>query len=38
MPTASAVDTKTLPYLTTKKKHIVKIFRPRKLHYFKLQP
>jgi len=30
MLTVPAVDTKTLPYLTTKKKHIVKIIKPIK--------
>jgi len=38
MTTPSAVDTKNLPYLNTKKKRIVKIFKPIKLRYFRLQP
>jgi len=33
---ASAVDTKTLPYLTTKRKHIIKIFKPINLRDFGL--
>jgi len=33
---ASVVDMKTLPYLTTKRKHIVKLFKPMKLRYFRL--
>jgi len=33
---ASVADMKTLPYITTKRKHIVKIFKPMKLRYFRL--
>ena len=33
---APAIDTKTLPYIVTKRKRIVKIFKPMKLRYLRL--
>jgi hypothetical protein len=33
---ASTVDVKTLPYITTNRKHNVKIFKPIKLRYIRL--